>query len=231
MSKKFAIAIPTINRIDLLSQALKEYERDFENTKIFILDNGNQNFQVSYTYHFLSIAEGGNFGVAKSWNYLCEKIFSYYDYRMAGYYDYALILNDDVYLGKTEAQIAEFLSNWSPNTFLVSTQGFCSFIISREIFDKIGKFDERFFPAYFEDNDYIRRMDMAGVHIHHDTFLNPVLYRQSASIERTPELNNGWMYNRKYYELKWGGVPGQERFSVPFNGSEVLAKDSSNISL
>ena len=67
----------------------------FKNVPIYIVDNGKQRFtnlQSPRPRPPLS-----NLGVAPSWNLLCEQIF---DAK-----DYALILNDDVYLGKTEADI------------------------------------------------------------------------------------------------------------------------------
>jgi hypothetical protein len=38
----FAIGIPTLNRADLLSQALIKYIYDFPEISIYVLDNGNQ---------------------------------------------------------------------------------------------------------------------------------------------------------------------------------------------
>lgn len=41
--------------------------------------------------------------------------------------------------------------------------GFGCFFIDEEIRRELGPFDERFYPAYFEDGDYRRRMKLAGV--------------------------------------------------------------------
>ena len=42
MKIKFAIGIPTYNRADLLLPALMFYAHDYPNTKILVIDNGNQ---------------------------------------------------------------------------------------------------------------------------------------------------------------------------------------------
>ena len=39
---KLIIGIPTINRADLLNEALANYFEDFKNTEIVICDNGKQ---------------------------------------------------------------------------------------------------------------------------------------------------------------------------------------------
>lgn len=39
---------------------------------------------------------------------------------------------------------------------------FSSFLISRNLFKDVGLFDERYKPAYFEDNDYLERMHQKG---------------------------------------------------------------------
>ena len=87
---KFAIGIPTLNRYDLLKPCLMLYERDFPNIDIFVIDNGKQGISCGKV---MVTDMDQNIGVAASWNILCDKIYS------TGA-DHALILNDDIYLGK-----------------------------------------------------------------------------------------------------------------------------------
>ena len=129
---------------------------------------------------------------------------------------HVLMLNDDIYLGKSEEEINAIIRLWKPE-FLCTELNWCSFILSVDAYLKVGKFDEKFFPAYFEDNDYFRRMLLAGVTITTNAMLNPVIYRNSMTIQKTPELNSGFEKNRQYYISKWGGQPTQETFSTPFN--------------
>ena len=60
-------------------------------------------------------------------------------------------------------------------------------------------------------------MLLADVSIVNNAMLNPVIYRNSMTIQKTPELNSGFEKNRQYYISKWGGQPNQETFSTPFN--------------
>ena len=40
----------------------------------------------------------------------------------------------------------------------ISHSLFTNFILTNKIFDKVGLFDENIYPAYFEDNDYWKRI-------------------------------------------------------------------------
>jgi hypothetical protein len=71
---KFAIAIPTINRWDLLQETLKKYETDFPNTFIMVVDNGNQVQEIKQS-NVLLIRNSENFGVSKSWNQMLIEAF------------------------------------------------------------------------------------------------------------------------------------------------------------
>jgi GT2 family glycosyltransferase len=205
---KLIIGIPTINRADLLNEALANYFEDFKNTEIVICDNGKQEI-ITRERNFVIYKPENNLGVSGSWNMIMD-----YAEKVKG--THVLMLNDDIYLGKSEEEINAIIRLWKPE-FLCTELNWCSFILSVDAYLKVGKFDEKFFPAYFEDNDYFRRMLLAGVTITTNAMLNPVIYRNSMTIQKTPELNSGFEKNRQYYISKWGGQPTQETFSTPFN--------------
>lgn len=222
MSKTFAIGIPTINRIDLLDQALSQYKTSLPNTNIFIVDNGGQGIEVG-KYSPLNIeiyVPGFNIGVAGSWNYLCRVIF----YSRG--YDYAMILNDDIIIDHTEEEYEKAINFInSVNKFgikflYLSEKDWCFFLLSREVYEKVGDFDEAFYPAYFEDNDYAYRMKLEKVGVIKNRGFNPKVYNNSMTSRKDPNINNGFMQNREYYIKKWGGLPGQETFTTPFGNNK-----------
>ena len=96
----FCILIPTINRKDLLIEALDFYTTHMPNTQILIWDNGKQAIP---TYPNTEIFEAEyNYGVAASWNALIDKAWE------RGIENY-LILNDDVILRCGEGIINQML--------------------------------------------------------------------------------------------------------------------------
>ena len=64
---------------------------------------------------------------------------------------------------------------------------FSFYCISKECFEKVGDFDERYKPAYFEDNDYLERMWKAGYKPQKDNF---VVYHHmfQGTVKQSPEL-------------------------------------------
>lgn len=205
----FAIGIPTINRWDLLRPSLNKYVGiDFPGVDIYIIDNGNQGIKGAYDeYPNVHIIEmESNLGVAASWNMLCDLIFKKYKF--------AFILNDDVYSGLNTGQVNTFLY---VDAMVSGKKEWCSFILPQSVFNKVGRFDEEFFPAYYEDNDYAYRMRLANVVVMYDGRLTPEIYQRSSSVTKDPSLNSTFKRNMQYFEDKWGGAPGKETFTVPFN--------------
>jgi GT2 family glycosyltransferase len=202
---KFAIGIPTLNRADLLLPSLKMYSKDFKE-KIYVIDNGNQGIQSFANIEVINNEK--NIGVAASWNVLCDKIFENCDY--------ALILNDDIYLRKTSLEI-EMLINIKGNYFIRATPDWCAFIISKKIYKKVGRFDECFFPAYYEDSSYEYRMKLNGVTMVQAPALNPFIYNNCKTMEKMPELQELGKSNKQLYIKMWGGEPKKETFKKPYN--------------
>ena len=204
------IIIPTINRKDLLMKALESYSEVMPEVTKLILDNGNQDIPCidDNTWIWQSTQ---NLGVAASWNYLIGK-------AIINDFKYFLILNDDVILQKDEAQIRQILSKATPEHFYLCRPfyNWSSFILTKKVYEKVGPFDENFKKAYFEDNDYMYRMRLAGVPIKYVDELNPDIYLNSQTIEKNPLLG-GYVENREYFLQKWGGLPESETFKTPFN--------------
>lgn len=207
----FEIGIPTINRYDLLQPSLLMYGHDFANTKIWVLDNGKQGIH-SNNKNVSILTETENIGVAASWNKLCDLIFD------NPKNDCALILNDDIYLGKREVDIHSLIDKKrNRQSFLRCTPDWCVFLISREVYKKVGKFDECFFPAYYEDKSYEYRMKMLNLPQIVTPLLNPYIYQNSMTAEKMPSIIDVSKKNKQLYIEMWGGEPNKEKFKKAFN--------------
>ena len=203
---KLAIGIPTLNRYDLLEPTLLLYLRDFPKTNIFVVDNGNQEIKAA-TENIKIIKNNKNVGVGASWNQLCTEIFKTSDY--------ALILNDDIYLGKTKEEITKHFEK--KNGIIRSTIDWCAFLMPKTMWQLIGKFDECFYPAYYEDKSYEYRMKLCGYIPIKTPHLNPVVYKASQTLEKSPEILEQSKKNKKLYIEMWGGEPEREKYKKPFN--------------
>lgn len=210
----FSILIPTINRKDLLMDALYYYNRAYPSTDIVVLDNGNQDikFESAFNIHIWTPPEGKNLGVAGSWNFLINQAINYYNT------DYFLVLNDDIILQKDESVINALIEKWGNNTFHIPRPfyNWSAFLFNKWIYERVGEFDENFKKCFFEDNDYHYRLKLAGVTIRYSDELNAEVYKNSQTIEKDPLLG-GYIENREYFISKWGGLPDNETYKTPFN--------------
>lgn len=202
--KSFAVGIPTLNRYDILSDFLDRYNDDFKETEVHVLDNGNQGIVPRHNNIIHVMKE--NIGVAASWNILCKEIFKKHSH--------AFILNDDVYSGFVYNSLMNYVQEFE---FCQAEKGYCCFLISAATFKKVGPFDEVFFPAYFEDNDYSYRLSLSDVKVYTSTAFDPQIFNRSKTVEKDRSINDFFMKNHDYYLKKWGGKPGQEKFKKPFN--------------
>jgi hypothetical protein len=199
---------------ELLDTLLKQ-EKDFE--KIFIVDNGTQNIQIDNAK--VEVYEtDANLGVAGSWNKGINYIFNDKDIS------YILALNDDINIDEYQLlDIRKFLTNHINVWWVIGTFGCSIWALSRQgalsmEYEEGKYFDENYFPAYYEDNDFYMRMKLIDeTKVLTDIEeLGPTICRGSMSIAKDRNLNLSWK-NRLYYNLKWGGDPGKEKFIKPFN--------------
>jgi GT2 family glycosyltransferase len=207
----FAIGIPTLNRADLLLPTLAKYiTEDFKDIEIHIIDNGKQDLSFLNVFPNVIVYEQDqNIGVAASWNKLCKIIFEKHNH--------ALIINDDVYLGYNTDVVNSVIEKYE-YSLVQSYVSWSVILMSKYMYDYIGEFDEIFYPAYYEDSDYLYRMKLKGIRQDVEAELNPQTVRISMTQERDPELVNASMQaNRLRYIEKWGNSPLLETFLTPYN--------------
>ncbi|HWZ65617.1 MAG TPA: hypothetical protein VNX65_02345 [Patescibacteria group bacterium] len=100
------------------------------------------------------------------------------------------------------------------------------FMVKRNFMEKVGRFDENFKPAWFEDNDSHRRIEMLGYRAICTTASSCVHFGGvSTALMSNPSSEK----SRQYYAMKWGGMPeghgGKEAYDHPYNNPELTAKD------
>jgi SAM-dependent methyltransferase len=85
----------------------------------------------------------------------------------------------------------------------------------------VGPWDETF-RWYFADNDYYHRIELRGwecANFGGDKVLHSASQTIHADVAIAAEVATEWEWHEKHYLHKWGGPPGAERFSIPYNGA------------
>lgn len=97
---------------------------------------------------------------------------------------------------------------------------FSCYLITREC-HRWFQFDEAFVPAYHEDNDYHRRLRIAGFDDRIFGVNLPFWHIGSGTLKTNPQIEATWGPRfarcQEYYVAKWGGLPGKETHLTPFN--------------
>jgi len=87
----------------------------------------------------------------------------------------------------------------------LSIAAFFCVMLSRAVYTRVGGLDERFFPGFFEDDDYCLRVKEEGLHIGcaEDVF---VYHELSASFDREGAVRRQAIFerNKTLFEEKWG---------------------------
>ena len=158
--------------------------------KIVLIDNGGQYAAKHPDVEVLH--QGTNLGVAASWNKLLR----------AGVW---IISNDDVlFRRETFAEMAAALEG---GDLFVNAGGWALFGQRPEVAERIGFYDERFYPAYYEDADYRVRLGQAGIAIRSDVLSEKIDHVQWASAESVERVNAICQRSYEIFLDKWGAPP------------------------
>jgi GT2 family glycosyltransferase len=135
--------------------------------------------------------------------------------------------NDDCELDPKCLELMATAAESHPEAFIVPEHGagsaFTLFMASASMPERLGYFDEQFFPAYAEDNDLGRRMNLLGIERHIVKGAAYIHHTSSTLKAYTPE-QTAWHHdqfraNVQRYIDKWGGeMDKDERFTSPYDG-------------
>jgi len=208
------VLVPGISqeRVHLCLTSLRLNPRD-----IIVVDNTPTGlmlpFPVGKRYHF-----GRNVGVARAWNLGIRDVLADPDET------HLVICSQSVVFGRTggrdlKTSVAdgdewgsEYIGlGWHLNAF------------SRKFLETFGYFDENFYPAYFEDTDALYRMgllDMPSPRENGRTrpyFQIDAECRTDGGAIKDGKVDINFTMLQMYYQAKWGGRQGEEKFERPFN--------------
>jgi hypothetical protein len=145
---------------------------------------------------------------------------------------YWIVCNDDIMF--PEGSLREFEAvcreSCEDNAIVLTpTGGFGVPCFTKRGIRDVGTMDENFYPCYFEDCDWMRRMTLSGAkHVTSDVkFVHGVNGKGTQTCNANPDMSRRcslyFSDNREYYVKKWGGEPGYEKYASPFNGDVLWA--------
>ena len=198
------VCIPVLRRYDLLKRLLASLGPSTVRPEgIFIIDNGRSADRLEAATKESSLPIFTHtpvkpMGVAESWNWFLDNV-----------PEERIISNDDITFApdSLEKIVAR------PED-LVWASGFSCFLIRDTCVGKLGRFDETISPgyAYYEDDDYLQRLDGRGTKPRQATAENVdcgVVHANSATLkaashEETLEHHRKFKIAQANYMRKWG---------------------------
>jgi GT2 family glycosyltransferase len=150
------LIVPVLNRFDLLKRMIESIDIP---ATVYVINNANFEERFHYsnehlvTLHWIDMPF--NLGVASSWN-LGIKMLPFESRWFISSAD-CVFAPGDLDLLKTAKTDALTLCDKFPY--------YQTFVVGEEVVKSIGLFDEGLHPIYFEDNDFERRMNKAGLRV------------------------------------------------------------------
>jgi GT2 family glycosyltransferase len=186
------LIVPVLNRYDLLQRMLDSVDVTVDH--LLVIDNGTgANLTFNDNFRKVTVLDlPANQGVSGSWN-LGIKSFPYA-------HRWFIVSNDVVFEPGALEMLAQ--ARRDEITLTGDAPHWQAFALGDEAVNDIGLFDESLFPAYFEDNDYMRRAEFVGVNIRRlDLKLR---HDNSSTIKAGYQEKNAKTYikNESYYQSK-----------------------------
>lgn len=188
---KVLVTIPTLSRADLLIRNKGFLESVQKPDEVLILDNGHQAIDINVPIW----RSPQNLGVSGSWNFFLSWAF------VKERFDALILLQDDIIWSQVQFEAAKrLLKKHADVGLFLSWHQFSIQIQRPSTFETVGFYDERFTPAYCEDDDYAIRMTKAGVIYQRFTQLNPV----AGSLFLGTHKPVAWDVQWAKLKAKWG---------------------------
>ena len=198
------LGVPYIARSDLFTETILSIDEPVGD--IIIIDNSANGTcpQIDGAHHVRMFR---NIGVAAAWNLIIKS---------APKAPWWAIINSD--LRFQPGDLARLATAMQDHDFVLLNSMAC-FAVSQRAIQTIGWFDERFCPAYCEDNDFVYRARLLGIEPHFE--LGHFAHYGSATIKSDTHMRDEndrtYAQNVREYIRKWGGIMGKEVYKTPYD--------------
>lgn len=246
------IVIVSRNGLALTKRAVRSADAQDVNCGILVIDNASEDGTQAWLrskvgqckHYFAQVCLPEQISLAGCWNLALKALWH-------GGWSHALVLNNDVEIRPDTYRM--LLSHGGPFVTCVSVDSrermgvpgdrtieelrererphpdVSCFLIRKEVTDKIGWLDEKFFPAYCEDLDLHIRMHQAGIIA---VCLDlPFFHYGAGTLKRAnpgeqSRIRRGADRNRQYFFEKWGVRVGSPEYYALFGASTPDAQES-----
>lgn len=163
------------------------------------------------------VRTGRNLGVSASWNHGARRVVQ--ERR-----DMLVLCSQAIQFGAAGGtDLIDQLPATDGHGLEVVGPGWHLVCFTRATLEECGPFDEGFFPAYYEDTDYLYRMGLHGLPSPRENGRHwPYVHVQHTDRGTALSVAKGlaqpaWATLADRYRAKWGGDQGSEQYQRPWN--------------
>lgn len=200
------LGFATLKRFDLADRLLASIDYPVEH--LVIVDNsGTQSWnptQPDKVKNLWLIRVPNGLGLVGAWNLIVKS---------TPHAPYWVLVNDDAWFGEGALDIIAQDANPDGLSFPHISPEWSCIVLGQKVVEEVGLYDERLYPLYFDDNDYQRRIEKAGLPIrridaivHHDnssTLKAGYQEKNSKTYSKNQALFDSKVVNNDYSEGNW----------------------------
>lgn len=185
--------------------SIKDYDH------LLIIDNsGNKECKYFEKYGCQIEYQKENIGVGRAWNIGLKKN-----------HEWTFVVSSSMFFPKGFKEISKKLKKYPGLMFRTTSVWHCN-AINKKLIEKIGYFDENFYPGYFEDCDWDHRCSLAKINEYGNIPINAYCQEDGGATKDGCQVNIEPLH--EYFKQKWGGNRTREgwgEYSYPFNNPEL----------
>jgi len=188
------IGFATLKRFDLAERLIASIDYPVEH--LVIVDNSGTGEWVApksdFVKHQWHIRVPYGLGLVGAWNLVI---------KATPYAPYWLLVNDDAWFEAGALQTVSEQVDTEALNFLNINPKWSAVVFGEGMVEKVGLYDERFYPLYFDDNDLERRVDFHGVPI--KEIPATVHHENSSTLNSGFQAANSVSYRNNQYVYNW----------------------------
>lgn len=189
------IGFCTLKRFDLAERLVQSIDYPVEH--LVVVDNsGTQSWDVPHNPNVKNcwhIRVPYGLGLTGAWNLIIKS---------TPYAPYWLLINDDAWFEPGALQMVAENVDPDAMNFLQCEPKWSAPVFGQRVIEEVGLYDERFYPIYFDDNDFERRIDYAGIE---KKYIPAVVHHENSSTLNSgfqAENNRTYLANLAYWQKK-----------------------------
>lgn len=189
------IGFCTLKRFDLADRLLASIDYPVEH--LVVVDNSGaatwNPIKPDSVEHMWVIRVPYGLGLVGAWNLIVKS---------TPYAPYWLLINDDAWFEPGALEIIAEQADPEAISFMNINTKWSAIVLGEKVVAEVGLYDERFYPLYFDDNDFERRIDHAG--IKKKTIAAKVHHENSSTLNSGFQAQNSRTYvaNQELFQQK-----------------------------